>query len=162
MHDFRGEKVDVRKRQNYPRNPANFKNSFHARKSKDRLLASPMKGSCGPVYYQVHRRILPDSLLARPCKEVMGQSVIKSTEEYFGTVYDKVHGVILWDSLLSSLLREIVNHSIIIPLYSLWCESFYLSGGGISGGNQELFLVSISSTILPLISFSLDPPPHHS
>ena len=28
MRDFRGEKVDVRKRQNYPRNPTNFKNSF--------------------------------------------------------------------------------------------------------------------------------------
>ena len=28
MHDFRGEKVDVRKRQNYPRIPTNFKNSF--------------------------------------------------------------------------------------------------------------------------------------
>ena len=28
MHDFRGGKVDVRKRQNYPRNPTNFKNSF--------------------------------------------------------------------------------------------------------------------------------------
>ena len=28
MRDFRGEKVDVRKRQNYPINPTNFKNSF--------------------------------------------------------------------------------------------------------------------------------------
>ena len=28
MRDFRGGKVDVRKRQNYPRNPTNFKNSF--------------------------------------------------------------------------------------------------------------------------------------
>ena len=28
MRDFRGEKVDVRKRQNYPRNSTNFKNSF--------------------------------------------------------------------------------------------------------------------------------------
>ena len=28
MRDFRGGKVDVRKRQNYPRNPTNLKNSF--------------------------------------------------------------------------------------------------------------------------------------
>ena len=28
MRVFRGEKVEVRKRQNYPRNPTNFKNPF--------------------------------------------------------------------------------------------------------------------------------------